>query len=98
MFGLDPQNWDILETLVIKPLKNHGARVFIFGSRAQGNHRPFSDVDICFESRQPLPDHILYKIKSDIEDSKLPVKIDLVDVNSVAESFKDLISKSKKAL
>ena len=31
-----------------------GARVWVFGSRAAGRARPFSDVDLLLQTRQPL--------------------------------------------
>ena len=46
-FGLSDSQFKILLDLVIRPLQNQGAKVFIFGSRVKGNHHPFQTL-ICF--------------------------------------------------
>lgn len=51
-------------------------RVLIYGSRALGNYRPGSDIDLCIEADQlTLTD--LLKIENQLDDLLLPWKIDL---------------------
>ena len=90
-FGLTDQQYSLLVQIVISPLKAHGAIVWIFGSRARGDHKPFSDVDIMFELQpdKSLPVGYISHMREDLEESRLPFKVDLVDVNEMAESYKD---------
>lgn len=45
-FGLRPKDWQTVQSLAIKPLQALGARVYVFGSRARGDHTEFSDLDL----------------------------------------------------
>lgn len=45
-FSLSDSQFQILEQLLITPLKNKKVLVYIFGSRVRGNPHPFSDIDV----------------------------------------------------
>lgn len=89
-YGLTDEQFETLTKLVINPLKANGAIVWIFGSRARGDHRSFSDIDVLFDVKDSneLPKGFLSKLKEAIEESRLPFKVDLVNVNEMAESYK----------
>jgi len=53
-FGMTEEQFNILELLVIQPLKKQNARVFIFGSRTSSRHHSHSDVDVLFQ----LPENV----------------------------------------
>ncbi|MCD8553385.1 nucleotidyltransferase domain-containing protein [Seleniivibrio sp.] len=48
----------------------------VFGSRAKGNHRDGSDIDICLFGEIDLP--LLHKIEESIDELNLPYTVDLV--------------------
>jgi predicted nucleotidyltransferase len=75
MFGLTLDQFEILKTLVLKPLKERKAKVFVFGSRARGTHHVFSDIDILFEENLNNPISLveLSLIKENIENSNLTI-------------------------
>ncbi|MGQ3891898.1 nucleotidyltransferase family protein [Legionella sp. CNM-4043-24] len=52
-------------------------RVLLFGSRAMGNFRTGSDIDLCIES-QSLDLTQLLRIENEIDDLLLPWKFDLI--------------------
>jgi predicted nucleotidyltransferase len=89
-FGLSELEFKILDDILLKPLKNKGAKVWIFGSRARGTQKPFSDIDIMYaiSSNIVLPDGFLFEIKEKLDDSNLPFKVDLVDEKEIAQSYK----------
>jgi predicted nucleotidyltransferase len=89
-FGLTDQDLQILFELVISPLKASGATVWIFGSRARGDHKVFSDIDIMFETKDnnPFPTGFISGLKEAIEESRLPFKVDLVDFKDMADSYR----------
>ncbi len=92
-FGMTIQQYQILNDLVIAPLKKQHAQVFIFGSRTGDKHHPYSDVDLLFKL-QPgtrLPSGFIAKIKDDIEESKFPFKVDIVDDQSLANSYRTTV-------
>ncbi len=73
-FGLEP------ETLskIIEVLKKYPPieKAIIYGSRAKGNYRPGSDIDLNLEGDQ-LDDATLLQIEDDLDDLMLPYKIDI---------------------
>lgn len=85
-FGLTDREYKDLAKLVIDPLKNTGARVYVFGSRARGTHQRFSDIDILVESSQDLS-KVLGQISEALEQSNFPYKIDLVEERNLAPSY-----------
>lgn len=70
------------------PDKNY--KIFLFGSRAGGFARRFSDFDIGISGKTRVPARQFNQIQSDLEDSDLPYKVEVVDFAGVDESFKDL--------
>lgn len=51
-------------------------KVILYGSRAKGNFKPASDIDLCIED-DSLSFGQLLKIENDLDDLLLPWKIDL---------------------
>lgn len=92
-FGISDEHFSLLQHMVIDPLVSAGARVWIFGSRARGSQRPTSDVDLLFEfpPTTPPPAGLLYSVKSDLEESRFPFTMDLVNVKDLAASYRDNI-------
>ena len=81
--------------IVYKILKDNleeGNYVFAFGSRANWTAKQSSDLDLAMDGFGMKLDK---KIKSNLEDafeeSDLPYKVDVVDLNSVSESFREAI-------
>jgi len=76
--------------MVISPLKSHGVTVWIFGSRARGDHQSFSDVDMMYETRDnyPLPIGFISGLRESIEESHLPYKVDIADIHDLADSYR----------
>lgn len=90
-FGLSTEHWSLLDELAIQPLKSHGAQVFIFGSRVRGQHQPYSDIDLLYKTEKPLNLASIFEIKSALEESQLPYKVDLVQFDDLAVSYKENI-------
>lgn len=87
-FGLTTPQWLIVSNLAIDPLKKLNCRLFVFGSRARGDSRPFSDLDLLIESPTELDLNLIAKITSEFEESNLPIKVDLVQLQNLAESYR----------
>lgn len=94
-FGLRSTDWQAVQSLAIKPRHALGARVFVFVSRARGDHKEFSDLDLLYEISNKPEGHVLYKIKDSLVESNLPIKIDLVDFDELAESYRTLELKDR---
>lgn len=68
-------------------------KVFIFGSRALGTNRKFSDIDLGIESEKEIPVGLKFEMEEAFENSDLPYKVDIVDFSKVSEDFKNIAKK-----
>ena len=64
------------------------ARVFAFGSRVSGKPRKYSDLDLAVDMPQPLGLRTLRELQDALEDSDLPMCVDIVDWNQASDSFR----------
>lgn len=95
-FGLSESQFKLLTDIVIAPLKKKGAQIFIFGSRARGNHHKFSDIDIFFEDTNAHISSVeVGRIKEAAEESKLAITVDLVNKKDLAKSYSKKIETEK---
>jgi predicted nucleotidyltransferase len=62
--------------------------IWVFGSRAKGTAKKYSDLDLAIQTNSPLSSNILANLKFDLEESDLPYKVDIVDWNTLSDSFK----------
>jgi len=60
-----------------------GARVAVFGSRATGRARPFSDVDLLVLDPSPLTWQQRTALVDALEASELPFRVDVVEAAAV---------------
>lgn len=95
LFGLTEKQYELLNTLAIEPLKKANCKVWVFGSRAKGHFQKFSDIDLLYESPHELELGFLYKIKNDLEESNSPIKVDIVNIKDLADSYKENILKAR---
>lgn len=64
--------------------------VFLFGSRAIGSEQHPSDIDIGLYTGETIPSHVMIDIQSDLEESRIPVKVDVVDFSNVTDNFRKI--------
>lgn len=68
-------------------------KIFLFGSRAKGTHKSFSDIDIAIKANSKNLSHKIALFKEKWEKSKLPYKI---DISSWREIYKPYLPKIRK--
>ncbi len=69
--------------------------VFLFGSRANGTAHSKSDIDIGVLGNEPLPSLLRLNIEERLEDSNVPVNIELVDFFYADAAFKEIAFKNR---
>lgn len=52
-------------------------KVIVYGSRAKGNFREGSDIDLTIVEEKEIPTSVLLKLVNDFDDSLLPIKVDI---------------------
>ena len=65
-----------------------GYKVLLFGSRAAGRASPRSDFDLGVLGTVPMPLNVFYQIEDKLEALPTLYKIDWVDLNRVADEFR----------
>ena len=69
------------------------AKIYIYGSRARLTHKIESDIDIAIDDSRKIPILEMARARNVIEALNIPQMVDLVDLNSVGEDFKNVILK-----
>ena len=93
MYGLSEE---IIETLKIIE-KNNNVKIYIFGSRARGDYKEYSDIDICIT--EEVDQKRRYKIMDDVDKIMTHHKIDLIFIQDVKnEEFIKNIDRDKKEI
>lgn len=95
MFGLEKRHIDFIIEILQKNIVQKGAKFYIFGSRAKGTYKEYSDVDIAVKMPNgKISGDVLGKILMEFNDSTLPYEVDVVDLNAIDAKFKELIQDS----
>ncbi|MBU3662736.1 MAG: nucleotidyltransferase domain-containing protein [Bacteroidetes bacterium] len=79
----------LTKQIVLKHIDSNKYQVFLFGSRAYGNEKFFSDIDIGILGKEAVNSIILADLEAELEESLVPFKVDLVDFNKVSIDFKN---------
>lgn len=94
MFGLSKEHFYI----IIKILSKYSQdieEVKIFGSRARGNYKKTSDIDLALKFREDK----ITDLMMEFEESALPYKVDLIDyLANNNETLKNYIDKEGKVI
>lgn len=72
-------------------LRQCEGRLILFGSRARGNPRATSDIDLAVRGRRPIPAHLLATARQALEDSRVPFNVDLLDYATLAPDMQRVI-------
>lgn len=67
------------------------AQIYLFGSRAWGKFRQFSDIDLAIADRPEGPSLQLGEARDVLEALNIPYKVDLVDLYRINATLRDKI-------
>ena len=65
----------------------------LFGSRARGTQKDGADYDIAIDTGSKVSFSTMLKIWGDIDDSNIPVHVDVVDIHDVDSIFLEELTK-----
>jgi predicted nucleotidyltransferase len=79
--------------LIQDMLRRHlpGRAVIAFGSRTNGKARPYSDLDLCVMGNEPPDWRKIGDLKADLEDSPLPIRVDVLEWANLSADFRRII-------
>ena len=81
----------IVKSILQKHIPNRS--VVVFGSRAGGTIKPFSDLDLCIMGEEDISPSILNDLKDAFSQSDLPMRVDIVVWSNTQKHFQDIIQK-----
>lgn len=90
--GLRPEHETIVRDILTKHLPP-GVSVRVFGSRAKGTAKPYSDLDLALKGDSRLSMALLADVADAFSDSDLPFRVDVVDWRSTAPAFQAVIDR-----
>jgi predicted nucleotidyltransferase len=77
--------------LIRRSLPPEAARLWLFGSRARGDARRWSDIDIAVEPLRRLPPGLIAELRETLAESSLLLDVDLVDLSAAPPALRDAI-------
>ena len=80
---------EAVRRIVLSGLRGHPARVFLFGSRARGDHRVASDIAVAVLPLEPIPAGLLAEIREALDESHVPFVVDLVDLREAPPALRE---------
>ncbi len=92
---LDKNTSQDLKKIIFQFLDPRKYKVFIFGSRAVGGERKFSDIDIGIEGKHSLDNYMISQLKEAFEESNIPYTVDIVDFSDITDQFRNVVGKHK---
>ena len=75
--------------IVLSNIDTENYAVFLYGSRVTRQYSNSSDLDIGVLGKKPLEKKVILSIQKEIENSKIPFSIDIVDFYYADNKFKD---------
>ena len=82
-----------VKRIVLEGLGSHRARVWLFGSRAQGLGGRGSDIDVAILPLEPLPTGTLARIEDALENSLVLYPVDVVDLSSAEPALRERVER-----
>ena len=89
--ALEPKYWEQLLHIINQSMKGFKGKVFLFGSRARGNPRTTSDIDLAVAPG--ASEAMVSLLRENLENSTIPYSIDVVDLSTCGQC---LVSEVKK--
>ena len=66
--------------------------VYAFGSRTKGTTKRFADLDLALKDNAKIPQVVIDNLNIEFENSLLPFKVDIIDLNNIDPDFLKAIS------
>jgi len=69
------------------------AKIYLFGSRARGNHGQKADIDIAIDEKKEIVPGRIGEASDMFAESNIPYKIDIIDLYTASDIMRELIFK-----
>lgn len=96
MINLPEKHLRIVKSILSRYLP--GAEIWVFGSRVTQRFKPYSDLDLVVRKYDGLNQKQLFLLMDMFEESDLPIKVDILDWESIDEGFQNIILNNYEVL
>jgi predicted nucleotidyltransferase len=96
MINISDKEMQVIKAILKEYLPDYEVRAF--GSRVNGNSKPYSDLDLVVIGLNKIDLKTMFRTEEAFEESILPFRIDLLDWNSISESFQRIIEQKYKVI
>lgn len=94
MINLEEKYLKQVKKILFKNLSNTDIKVYAFGSRVKDKCKKYSDLDLALQNDDKKIDNkIISNLKYDFEESLIPIRVDILDLNNITDTFKSFIQK-----
>jgi type I restriction enzyme, S subunit len=90
---INPNDWVEIRRILRTCVPEY--EVWAFGSRAKWTAKPYSDLDLAILTDRPLSLQKAAELRSALDESTIPIKVDFVDWAATSESFREIIEAHK---
>ncbi len=91
MIHMDADDYQIIDDI----LKKYPYSFYVYGSRATGKQREFSDLDLCITD-ETITTSEIFDLKEELEESNLPFTVDVTLWNDMSKDFQELVGPDLK--
>ena len=81
----------LVRDIATRVLAGTGAKAILFGSRARGDARQWSDIDLAIEGGKDLPRDILSALREAFEESNILLNVDVVDLRDASAQIRSAV-------
>jgi len=92
MICLDEKYLEIIREIVNREIRDEHAELYLFGSRARGENRQTSDIDLALRSDTDLTS-TLVRLREKFEESLIPYEVDVLQLEKAGEAFQEEIKR-----
>jgi len=85
------QALDEVRRVLREVLGDGTATVYLFGSWARGTATSISDIDVAIKAIAPLPPGALARLRERLEESHVPYRVEVVDLDEIDPAFRQRI-------
>lgn len=84
---------EVYKNIIVPIIEKYApnAKIILYGSRARGDAREGSDIDVALDTGKKIDRFVISNIIGDLEESNLPINFDIVDFRVVSEKMQQRI-------
>ncbi|MEO5860907.1 MAG: nucleotidyltransferase domain-containing protein [Burkholderiales bacterium] len=84
---------ETVRAIVGRVLQGTDAKLILFGSRARGDARHWSDIDLAIQLAETSPHGVLSELRAAIEESNVLLNVDVVDLNEASPMLREAVAR-----